>query len=949
MLAEDAEASPRTHRLLFTPAKRTSLADAAAAVFSSPPITAPSDETPIKATAVTPTSDLPHAFGGTTSDATDDDTPTSATGTNAGLVTPTSSAKRSNSKSKPPKIICAVDGCTKQGVSSQNGKCNRHYNEELASARRSSKRAPKRSKVDIMMEFERKSEIPAVNRARKPSMDHIDEDNKAHSDKQVEQQSKRKVSMDAGGKSDEDSTAAEATESVSAVAKIEEIECDWRETIDATSGKPYYYHVQTNEVTWTKPSSLIVAEEVKAIAASTPSDYTANYHAPTEAADMPLDTAKAKPKTWGQGQWRGISQHNSRFKAAITVAGRTRHIGTFDNVDHAIWAYGYVKNILTSSGLDPTDREGRDVVFDAARIKAKELAEQTNTNSVNVPTSAPTMPSQPSRPVQISQGVFLTSSGEYRAEVSVNRVRKFIGVFNTAEQANCAYKSVRSAVDLKLGQPDGVDINAVFESARADALQKLTVGFDYSALVSKTKGKATEATMTTNATNGKAKPAKTKAVTKVAANAKPPAKHTAQTTPLPRGVQERSGRYATRIKVANIEKYIGTFDSAHAASYVYERIKGSLEAKKNRPNIDLNEVYESTKAQAMETISNMYHHADAKSDDHNFSLDQPFASVGPGSAKNQAAVDSQAVANSLPRGVRMRRDSGKFEAQVMYGGKKRYIGTFYTKEMAGAAYQVVRKTLDEFSFVQQGEFWFAKLKEEAYKAAQAVAKSPAVIVGSRVGIYWDLDKIYYPATVTALRASTRATLLYDDGHVDTVDLRKEHFKRLRGDAGVSAARPIPRSNTVITSSKNVVNDVVASMKVSAKPAAIAKKKGGPIKKASISKKHKPVAKGPKAINQVVCKHCGRQFGVEGLRYHLKHKVCLKGLDTSKTPKPGVVSSTTKTASKPVEKPPPANNKVTCEHCGRKFGVEGLKYHIQHHVCLKGKDTSKSERPAPQRK
>ena len=419
---------------------------------------------------------------------------------------------------------------------------------------------------------------------------------------------------------------------------------------------------------------------------------------------------------------------------------------------------------------------------------------------------------------------------------------------------------------------------------------------------------------------------------------------------MPRGVQERSGRYAARIKVANIEKYIGSFDSAHAASYVYESIKGSLEAKKNRPNVDLNEVYENTRAHAMETISNMYHHADAKSDDHNFSLDRPFAGVGPGSAKNQTAVDSQAVANSLPRGVRMRRDSGKFEAQVMYGGRKRYIGTFYTKEMAGAAYQVVRKTLDEFSFVKQGEFWFAKLEEEAYKAAQAVAKSPAVIVGSRVAIYWDLDKMYYPATVTALRASTRATLLYDDSHVDTVDLRKEHFMRLRGDAGVGAAIPIPRSNTVTTSSKNVVNDVVASMKVSAKPAAIAKKKAGSIKKASISKKHpKPVTTAPTIINkQVECMHCGRAFGVEGLRYHLKHKVCLKGMDTSKTPKPGTVPST-KAASKPVEKPPIVNNKVTCKHCGRQFGVEGLKYHIQHQVCLKGKDTSKSERPAPQRK
>ena len=36
----------------------------------------------------------------------------------------------------------------------------------------------------------------------------------------------------------------------------------------------------------------------------------------------------------------------------------------------------------------------------------------------------------------------------------------------------------------------------------------------------------------------------------------------------------------------------------------------------------------------------------------------------------------------------------------------------------------------------------------------------------------------------------------------------------------------------------------------------------------------------------------------------------------------------------------------CPHCGRTFGVNGLKYHLDHKVCLKGKETSKRPMPVP---
>ena len=47
----------------------------------------------------------------------------------------------------------------------------------------------------------------------------------------------------------------------------------------------------------------------------------------------------------------------------------------------------------------------------------------------------------------------------------------------------------------------------------------------------------------------------------------------------------------------------------------------------------------------------------------------------------------------LPRGVH-KTSSGKFAAQISWGNKKRYIGTFGTPEQASAAYMALRKSLD---------------------------------------------------------------------------------------------------------------------------------------------------------------------------------------------------------------------------------------------------------------
>lgn len=51
-----------------------------------------------------------------------------------------------------------------------------------------------------------------------------------------------------------------------------------------------------------------------------------------------------------------------------------------------------------------------------------------------------------------------------------------------------------------------------------------------------------------------------------------------------------------------------------------------------------------------------------------------------------------------------------------------------------------------------------------------------VRAGDRLGIYWDLDKIYYPGTVEAIDGS-KIEILYDDGERESVDLAKNKFFR----------------------------------------------------------------------------------------------------------------------------------------------------------------------------
>lgn len=85
--------------------------------------------------------------------------------------------------------------------------------------------------------------------------------------------------------------------------------------------------------------------------------------------------------------------------------------------------------------------------------------------------------------------------------------------------------------------------------------------------------------------------------------------------------------------------------------------------------------------------------------------------------KNDKAA---ALAAAILRGVTMR-PSGKWQAQLYFAGKSRYIGVFDTREKAALAYEIAREKLKAEKQSAEGGTLNAKATEAAVNAARKAA------------------------------------------------------------------------------------------------------------------------------------------------------------------------------------------------------------------------------------
>jgi hypothetical protein len=85
--------------------------------------------------------------------------------------------------------------------------------------------------------------------------------------------------------------------------------------------------------------------------------------------------------------------------------------------------------------------------------------------------------------------------------------------------------------------------------------------------------------------------------------------------------------------------------------------------------------------------------------------------------KNDRAA---ALAAAILRGVTMR-PSGKWQAQLYYAGKSRYIGVFDTREKAALAYEIAREKLKSDKIPTDNSAQSLKATEAAVNSARKAA------------------------------------------------------------------------------------------------------------------------------------------------------------------------------------------------------------------------------------
>ena len=406
---------------------------------------------------------------------------------------------------------------------------------------------------------------------------------------------------------------------------------DWRETIDDSSGNPYYYHIVTNEVTWDKPASVAALDDLTLLlrgGGTNANDPTSNdppnatvrldsspladdHHSrdtisPISNSTVPQPyTARARKGAGADTnasactaihETKGVHYRRTsgKWQAQISIEHVYKYIGTFSTSEEAFAAYQIVR--IELGDIDVVrDADDLERLFQAAKKKANNWIADAGFDVDSADGKRP----------QKAKGIHQRrDTGRWVAKIAFNGVSKNIGTFSTSEEASAAYQLVRDAFGDKSGR-DSAELEALFQAARK---------------------KATEAT---------------------------------QLPMQPKGISwvKQHQKWKAQINVAGKRKCIAAcFDTPDEAAAAYEIVRKALEDC-ILPAMDGGRliVYEAAKAMAIETF---------------------------------------VTGIREPKGYRQR-PNGKWTARISVKGTTKDIGTFDTSEEASAAYQLVRGELGD--------------------------------------------------------------------------------------------------------------------------------------------------------------------------------------------------------------------------------------------------------------
>ena len=162
--------------------------------------------------------------------------------------------------------------------------------------------------------------------------------------------------------------------------------------------------------------------------------------------------AKKKSKELGLGVYKTLS---GKFQARIHFGSKYRHLGTFDTPEQASAAFMSVRKDLGDAKLPPHESENSgSAIFDEAKKQALESFGGFER--------------------EFPRGVGRASSGRFRCSIQWGGKSRYIGTFDTPEQASAVFMSVRKALDDANLSAFGADEgNVIFNAAREKARESI--------------------------------------------------------------------------------------------------------------------------------------------------------------------------------------------------------------------------------------------------------------------------------------------------------------------------------------------------------------------------------------------------------------------------------------------------------------------------------------------
>ena len=258
-----------------------------------------------------------------------------------------------------------------------------------------------------------------------------------------------------------------------------------------------------------------------------------------EAVKAAKKKSKARP---GRDLPQGVQKTPSgKFKSRIKWSGKYRHIGTFDTPEQASAACVSVRKDRNDTELSALGIDEVNALFEAAKIKAVEAVGGFFTR--DLPT-----------------GVSKLRSGKFKSRIQWSGKERYIGTFDTPEQASAACVSVKK--DLDAGNLSGLgadEVNAIFDAAKKKAVEEVG-GF------------------------------------------------IPEKRDLPTGVRGLSSRkFQSLINWDGKGRHIGTFDNPEQASAAYMSVKKDLnDAKLSGFGADeVHDIFDAAKKKALETVQAM--------------------------------------------------------------------------------------------------------------------------------------------------------------------------------------------------------------------------------------------------------------------------------------------------------------------------------------------------------